>query len=256
MKKIILGVIALAAVLAFSTPLGAQAAALISGKDVKDQSLTSVDIASEGVGTSEVRNQSLQSGDIAEGGVGTSEVRDRSLTGTDLAPATVERFLKDTKGMTPEEQDAYATKAHANEVAQDAENAAKGYADANDDKGFNTARAGAGYTQTVPAHSIGVVYGKCPEARPLAISGGYRLNGWAAESFSGANQPRVDDVLVIASEPAAYVEGEGLVNSYQHPDFPQTPGGSFQANAYATTIQNDSDNELQVRAWATCVALN
>jgi len=104
------------------------------------------------------------------------------------------------------------------------------------------------------ANSIGVVYGKCPEARPLAISGGYRLNGWAAESFSGANQPRVDDVLVLASEPAAWKDG-ALVNSYQNPAFPQTEGGSFQANAWATTIQNDSDTELQVRAWATCIAI-
>jgi hypothetical protein len=238
-KKV--GLVAAAAVavgLAFIAIVGgpSQAASWIDGQRLKPQSVTS--------------------NKIAEGGVGPSEVRNHSLTGTDMNPTTVQRFLKDTIGMTQAEKDAYATKGHANEVAQDAENAAKGYADANDEVGFNTSRAGAGYTQTVPANSIGVVYGKCPADRPLAISGGYRLNGWAAESFSGANQPRVDDVLVLASEPAAYVEGEGLVNSYQHPNFPQTPGGSFQANAHAITIQNDSDTELKVRAWATCIAIN
>lgn len=227
MKKIILSVIALVALAFTLTPLGAQAASWIDGQRLKPQSVTS--------------------NKIAEGGVGASEVRNGSLTGSDMNSSTVKRFLAgETAVKQNAGQDSKISSLEDRVEAEEAEG---------DTVGFNTARAGAGYTQTVPANSIGVVYGKCPEARPLAISGGYRLNGWAAESFSGSNQPRVDDVLVLATEPAAFQNG-ALVNSYQNPAFPQTEGGSFQANAWATTIQNDSDNELQVRAWATCVAID
>lgn len=91
--KIGLAVAGLAGVLAFATPLGANAASQITSAMIKDQTVESRDIAAGGVGTSEVRNQSLQSGDIAEGGVGASEVRNGSLTSQDLNPATAKTYL-------------------------------------------------------------------------------------------------------------------------------------------------------------------
>jgi len=243
-RRIALGALVtviLAVIFFIANPGGAaKAAALLTGMDIKDQSLSSYDLGPDSVGTSELKDDSTFFKNLSPG--------TRDLINSKASKTQAQSFA---------DQAEIDAKGHANVVADSAENAAKGYADANDGVGFNESRAGAGYTQTVPANSIGVVYGKCPEARPLAISGGYRLNGWAAESFSGSSQPRVDDVLVLATEPAAYdAATNSLVNSYQNPAFPQTPGGSFQANAWATTIQNDSDNELQVRAWATCVALD
>lgn len=54
----------------------------------------------------------------------------------DLAEA--EDARADLIGMTDAEKNEYATKVHANSVASDAENAAKGYADANDEVGSAT----------------------------------------------------------------------------------------------------------------------
>lgn len=98
MKKITLALLLATAVgmIAF-TPVGANAARLITGGDIKNQTIQSRDIAAEGVGTSELRNQTIQSGDIAANGVGTSEIRQGTITGADINDTT-ERNLRGKNG--------------------------------------------------------------------------------------------------------------------------------------------------------------
>lgn len=238
LKKVLTRGTALAAVVALVLvfwPKGASAAdPLVDSSDVKDQSLLSRDFAPDSVGTSELKDKSTYFKNLSQG----------------------TQDLINGKASQGQAQ-GYANKAetnaknHANTVADSAENAAKGYADANDDKGINESRAGAGYTKhAAPGYSV--QWAKCPAGK-VAISGGYRLNGHASEAFSGADQnPMPEGLTVVATEPAAE-KGGVLVNSYQDPDFPQTEGGSFQANAWAVTFQNTTDQPLPVRVWATCV---
>lgn len=210
------------------------AAALITGAGIKDQSVESRDLGPDSVGTSELKDFSTYFKNLSQG---TQDLINSKASKTQ-AQGYADQAETDAKG-------------HANEVAQDAENAAKGYADANDDKGINESRAGAGYTKyAAPGYSV--QWAKCSGGK-VAISGGYRLNGHASEAFSGADQNAMPEGLtVVATEPAAE-KGGVLVNSYQDPDFPQTEGGSFQANAWAVTFKNDTANPLPVRVWATCV---
>jgi hypothetical protein len=86
-KRSVIGVlIAAALAVGFSfTPQGAQAKALITGKDIKDQS--------------------IESRDIAAGGVAASEVRNRSLTGTEFKQSTVDRFLAGERALDKIEQE-------------------------------------------------------------------------------------------------------------------------------------------------------
>lgn len=200
-----------------------KAAALITGADVKDQSLFSGDLGPESVGVSEVRNG--------------------SLTGGDMNPNTVKRFLAGERAQAENlNQDDKISSLEDRVEAEEAEG---------DTVGINTARAGAGYTNFAdPGYSV--KFAKCAPGK-VAISGGYRLNGHASEAFSGADQNAMPEGLsVVATEPAGVVNGE-LVNTYQHPDFPQTAGGSFEGNAWAVTFKNDTANALPVRVWATCV---
>lgn len=237
---------ALIAVFIMASGGPSQAKALIDGGDVKNQSLTSYDLAPGSVASSELRNQSITSGDIAEGGVGASEVRNGSLTGADMNPNTVKRFLAGEKAQAQNTtQDNKISSLEDRVEAEEAEG---------DTVGLNTSRAGAGYTKfAAPGYSV--QFAACKDNK-VAISGGYRLNGHASESFSGADQnPMPEGLSVVATEPAAVVNGE-LVNSYQHPDFPQTESGSFQANAWAVTFHNTTDQPLPIRVWASCVAAN
>jgi hypothetical protein len=231
----VVAVVALALVL---WPKGASAADLIDSGDVKDQSLFSRDFAPDSVGTSELKPNSTYFVNLSKG---TQDLINSKSSKTEA------------KG--------YAAKAetnaknHANVVADSAENAAKGYADANDEVGITEARAGAGYT-TVAKPGYSVAYNKCDVDGQAAISGGFRLNGHASEAFSGADQNAMPEGLsVVASEPAAE-KGGTLVNSYQDPAFPQTEDGAFQANAWAVTFHNTTDQDLPVRVWATCVSVN
>jgi hypothetical protein len=223
--KIAVAAFAVGGALVF-TPLGAQAASLITGKDIQDQS--------------------IYSGDIAEGGVGASEVRNGSLTGGDMNPNTVKRFLAGERAQVENDgQDAKISSLEDRVEAEETEG---------DTVGINTARAGAGYTNFAdPGYSVR--FAKCKPGL-VAISGGYRLNGHASEAFSGSDQNAMPEGLsVVATEPAGVVDGV-LVNTYQHPDFPQTEGGSFQGNAWAVTFLNEGDEPLGVRVWVTCVSPN
>lgn len=226
-KRVLTGAVvvaATAAVILVAAPKASQAAEdLFTGKDVKDQSLYSVD--------------------IAEGGVGYSEVRNGSLTGSDLNPNTVKRFLAGERAQV--ENDAQDAKIDSLEDRVEAEETE------GDTVGLNESRAGAGYTKfAAPGYSV--QWAKCSGGK-VAISGGYRLNGHASEAFSGADQNAMPEGLtVVATEPAAE-KGGVLVNSYNDPDFPQTPGGSFQANAWAVTFLNTDDEPKPVRIWVTCV---
>lgn len=229
-------VVALAAVFAMAYPKGASAAAQVVSSMIKDQTIQSRDIAAGGVGTSELRDGNTYFKDLSKG---TQDLINSKASKTQ-AQGYADKAESDAKG-------------HANEVAQDAENAAKGYADANDDKGLNTSRAGAGYTTTAP-EGVSVLFNKCDVDGQVAISGGYRLNGHAAEAFQGGGAP-VDGLSVIATEPVGVV-GDKIVNTYQHPDFPQTEDGGFQANAWAVTFNNTSGSPKDVRVYATCVSVN
>lgn len=83
-RKIIVGSIAVMAMLAVALGGSATAASQITSADIKDQTIQSIDIAKSGVGTSEVRNQSLTSIDLARGSVGASELRNGSVQPWDL----------------------------------------------------------------------------------------------------------------------------------------------------------------------------
>lgn len=236
MKRIILALVAAAALTmgAFTlTPMGANAARLITSSDIKDQTIKSGDISAEGVGTSEIRNQTIQSGDIAEAGVGASEIRNGSITGDDINDTT-ERNLKGKAGT-------------------DGTNGTDGKDGKDGKDGVANVRADEPYDQSIAAHSVGVAFATCPVAGDVALSGGYRLNGHAAEAFTGGGAA-VPGVSVVASEPAGVVDG-ALVNTYQNPAFPQTERGSYQPNAWAVTIHNDTDADQAVRVAVVCATV-
>jgi hypothetical protein len=220
---------------AFGGP--AKAADLIDGGDVKDQSLFSPDLGPDSVGPSELKPKAVTHKEMS---AGTWDFLQKGKTAFDQNK-TQQTDINALKA-TNTSQDAKVSDLEDRVEAQEAEG---------DTVGINTARAGAGYTNSAdPGYSV--KFAKCAPGK-VAISGGYRLNGHASEAFSGSDQNAMPEGLtVVATEPAGVVDGV-LVNTYQHPDFPQTEGGSFQGNAWAVTFKNDTENPLPVRVWATCV---
>lgn len=71
------------------TPVGAQAARLITGKDVKDSSLTGADVKDSSLTGKDVKGGSLDGTDLSDGSVTGGDVADGGITGADLADGGV-----------------------------------------------------------------------------------------------------------------------------------------------------------------------
>ncbi len=64
---------------------GAVAGALITGKQIKNESVTGADIKNGSLGSADVRNSGLLGADVLDGSLFGADVRDGSLTAADLA---------------------------------------------------------------------------------------------------------------------------------------------------------------------------
>jgi hypothetical protein len=171
--------------------------------------------------TGAVAGTLVTSAQIENGTIRSADVQDGNLRVKDLRPGAVNKFRSDS-GVT--------------DVTADGPYAA----DALGATQPNSAT-------DVPAHSVRTVWTSCADGM-VAISGGHRF-GLANESFGPSSF--VDGLTVNASEPA-YEEGGVLVNSYQS-QAQVTPQGGFEPNAWAVTVQNDSDTDQAVRAYVVCV---
>lgn len=209
------GVIALGLTIAATT--GAVAGSLITGADIKD-------------GT-------IQSRDLKDGsGVGTA----------DLKPGLANKI--NAHG----EQGPAGPQGPRGYQGQQGDDGQQGPAGPQGEPGLSDVRANEPYTQSIPAHSVGVAFAACADGK-TAVSGGYRLNGFAAEAFQGGGG--AVDVSAIASEPVGVIGG-AVVNTYQNAAFPQDESGAFLPNAWAVTIQNDSDQAQDVRVAVVCASTN
>lgn len=218
---VVAGVACLAAVFTGT----AAGAAYITGSDIKNQTITSGDIAAGGVGSSEVRNQSLHSYDIAPEAVGTSEVRNQSLHSIDMAPDSI-----GTSELTQAAED------HLDGVSGvESDGPYPGTTDLGsmDNQGDNS-------KAKVPAdgkrHTVWV---QCAPGK-VALGGGFRL---AADQTQQAAQ----DMDVLASEPTQIKDGDV---TYQPID--GDAAGSFVPNGWLVDVVNNGDSDQTVRPWVTC----
>jgi hypothetical protein len=77
-------VVILTAALLTTTPMVAEAAKLITGKNIKDSSVTGKDIKDRSLSGSDVKDTSLTGTDLQDGSVSGGDVADSSVTGADV----------------------------------------------------------------------------------------------------------------------------------------------------------------------------
>jgi hypothetical protein len=171
-----------------------------------------------------------------------ADIQDGTIRGKDLRPGLVDRFSQPgpagadgTDGVDGVD----GTNGTNGTNGIDGTDGVDGQDGEDGAPGLANVRADEPYVHTIPANSVGVAFTECPEAGQVALGGGFRLNGFAAE---------------IASE-AVGIEGGAVVNTYQNPAFPQTERGSFQPNGWAVTVQNDSDQAQDVRVSVVCATV-
>jgi hypothetical protein len=77
-------VLTLAGAIVVTSAVSAGAASYITGKQIKDGTVTSADIKNGTVGTTDVKDESLWSRDVRDGGLYGSDIADGSISRTDL----------------------------------------------------------------------------------------------------------------------------------------------------------------------------
>jgi hypothetical protein len=184
-----------------------------------------------------------------------ADIQDGTIRGKDLRPGLVDRFSQPgpagadgTDGVDGVD----GTNGTNGTNGIDGTDGVDGQDGEDGAPGLANVRADEPYVHTIPANSVGVAFTECPEAGQVALGGGFRLNGFAAEAFQGGGS--AVDVTAIASE-AVGIEGGAVVNTYQNPAFQQTERGSFQPNGWAVTVQNDSDQAQDVRVSVVCATV-
>ena len=192
-----------AVVLVGFSSMGAVAGTMITGAQIKDQT--------------------IRSNDIATGGVGTSEVRDASILTRDLSQATIDAL----KGATG----AKGAKGHRRQGRQGRDRCpgpGKGDKGAKGEPGLANVVAGAGYTNTWAGDSgatLQTARGECA-AGQYAIGGGFST--WGGDKDLGG-----DNKSIQVTVSAPYFEGAYV---------PVNAGGDFRPTEWVVKGYNNGDS--------------
>lgn len=226
-KSKVLAIVGLVIAFLFAATAGSFAGSLITGADIKNGSIQSVDLENDSVLSKDIADYTIKDADLSPYLSTKINMPGPKGDDGDTGPRGPQGLPGNTGPMGPQGQQG-AT-------------------------GLTQVRADEPYNQVIAANSVGVAFASCPAGK-AAVSGGYRLNGYAAEAFQGGGAP-LNLVKVLASEPVG-VENGVLVNTYQNPAFPQDSDGRFLPNAWAVTIQNDSGDAQNVRVAVVCAFTN
>lgn len=226
-KSAVLAIIGLVVAFLFASAAGAVAGNLITGADIKNGTIQSVDLADDSVLSKDIADYTIKSEDLTNGLQ--NKINQPGPQGEPGADGA-----KGPKGDT-------------------GNSGPMGPQGVQGPTGLTQVRADEPYNQSIAANSVGVAFASCPAGKS-AISGGYRLNGFAAEAFQGGGGP-LNLVKVLASEPVGVQDG-AVVNTYQNGAFPQDSDGRFLPNAWAVTVQNDSGSAQDVRVAVVCAFTN
>lgn len=226
-KSKVLAIVGLVIAFLFAATAGSFAGSLITGADIKNGSIHSADIANDDILSKDIADYTIKMDDLTNG-----------LQGEINKPGP-----KGDEGDKGPKGDPGTPGASGPMGPQGPQGA----------PGLSQVRADEPYNQVIAANSVGVAFASCPAGKS-AISGGYRLNGYAAEAFQGGGGP-LNLVKVLASEPVG-VQNGAVVNTYQNSAFPQDSDGRFLPNAWAVTIQNDSGDAQDVRVAVVCAFTN
>ena len=205
-----------AVVLVGFSSMGAVAGTMITGAQIKDQS--------------------VRSNDIATGGVGTSEVRDASILTRDLSQATIDS-LKGATGAKGEKGDTGA-KGEKGDTGAQGVKGNEGDKGAKGDPGLSNLAAGAGYNNTWVGDNgatLQTARGECG-AGQYATGGGFST--WGGDKDLGGDNKNIQ---VTVSAP--YFEGDYV---------PVNAGGDFRPTEWVVKGYNNGDTDQIVRAWVVC----
>jgi hypothetical protein len=204
--------------------MGAVAGTMITGAQIKDQSIRSVDIDTAGVGT--------------------SEIRDASILTRDLSQATRDAL----KGATGAKGDTGATGAKGDTGAQGVkgDKGDKGAKGDQGEPGLANVIAGAGYTNTWAGDGgshLNTIIESCP-AGQVALGGGFSTFGGSDVNAGGTPYDLGGDnknIQVTVSAP--YYEEQYNENNY---------GGNIRPSEWIVKGYNNGDKDQVVRAWVVC----
>lgn len=252
MKKKIIGKVAIAAVgatvvLGVTTPLGAEAASLITGAQIKDGTITHTDISS-GLWSYSQHGESGYK-QLADNQVTGEDIKDGSLGAGDLSSAAHDA-LKGDKG-DPGAPGEKGDPGAPGDKGDKGDNGKDGVAGLHADAPYGANLPGQDSSATtVEADATTVVWTACAPGE-VATGGGYRFgNAGTSESFSDSQaEASGTELRVVANEPAYYKDGK-LVNGSEAA--PVNDNLSFAPNAWAVTVQNTSEKTQGVRAWVIC----
>jgi collagen triple helix repeat protein len=205
-----------AVVLVGFSSMGAVAGTMITGAQIKDQS--------------------VRSNDIATGGVGTSEVRDASILTRDLSQATIDS-LKGATGAKGEKGDtgAQGEKGDTGTQGVKGNEGAKG---AKGDPGLSNLAAGAGYTDVWQGDGGATLQTARGECGPGQYATGGGFSTWGGDKDLGG-----DNKSIQVTVSAPYFEGDYV---------PVNEGGDFRPTEWVVKGYNNGDTNQIVRAWVVC----
>jgi hypothetical protein len=223
---------------------GAVAGSLLTGADIKDQSIRARDIAAGGVASSEVRDGSVLGSDVAAGGMSGRQLRDGSVALADLSAAVrtelSEHAQDGTDGVAQLESDGPAPSVtQLKDFPGNGENSTS--------------------TWTVgPGANFHTSWVACPAGK-AALGGGFSRDTASTTASKG--------LQVVTSAPAQI--------DTTADDDPTTPtdervvsltGGyvaiegdtarSFVPNGWVVEGFNNGNTDLIVRPWVVCAAVN
>jgi Collagen triple helix repeat (20 copies) len=213
-----------AVVLVGFSSMGAVAGTMITGAQIKDQS--------------------IRSNDIATGGVGTSEVRDASILTRDLSQATIDS-LKGATGATGAKGEKGDTGAKG-EKGDTGTQGVKGDKGAKGEPGVANVIAGAGYTHTWAgdqgAH-LNTIIESCSDGQ-VALGGGFSTFGGSDVNAGGTPYDlggENKNLQVTVSAPYY----EEMYDSSKY-------GGNIRPTEWVVKGYNNGDTDQVVRAWVVC----
>ena len=189
----------------------------------------------------QIKDQSIRSNDIATGGVGSSEVRDASILTRDLSQATIDS-LKGATGAKGEKGDTGAK----GETGATGAQGVKGDKGSKGEPGVTNVIAGAGYTHTWAgdqgAH-LNTIIESCADGQ-VALGGGFST--WGGSDVNAGGTPYDlggDNKNIQVTVSAPYYEELYNENNY---------GGNIRPSEWVVKGYNNGDTDQVVRAWVVC----
>ena len=198
----------------------------------------------------QIKDQTIQSNDIATAGVGTSEIRDSSILTRDLSQATMDALKGATgaKGDTGAkgETGAAGAKGDKGETGPQGPTGSRGKRGFTGQPGVANVIAGAGYTHTWAGDNgsqLNTIIESCNEGQ-VALGGGFST--WGGSDANAGGTPYDlggDNKNIQVTVSAPYYEEQYNENNY---------GGNIRPSEWIVKGYNNGDTDQIVRAWVVC----